>query len=161
MYLIDAVLTETNTVKLKFLDENGKIREFVEEKCKPYFLTAYQLTSEDEETVRYFSGDVQTVEKTDLFTGEKRTLAKVSWPNSKVASKAAERFRLRWESEIDFPKSYVYDRGLNFGALHSGDDLKPILDTPNETTLASEVDFKEMQRSDPLKMLKLLIGRAC
>jgi DNA polymerase elongation subunit (family B) len=151
MYLLDAVLTETNAVKLKFLDENGKIRELVEEKCKPYFLTAYQLTSEDEETVRYFSGDVQTVEKTDLFTGEKRTLAKVSWPNSKVASKAVERFRLRWESEIDFPKSYVYDRGLNFGALYSCDDLKPILDTPNETTLASEVDFKEMQRSDPLK----------
>ena len=155
MYLLDAVLTETNAVKLKFLDENGKIREFVEEKCKPYFLTAYQLTSEDEETVRYFSGDVQTVEKTDLFTGEKRTLAKVSWPNSKVASRAAERFRLRWESEIDFPKSYVYDRGLNFGALHSGDDLKPILDTPNETTLASEVDFKEMRRSDPLKSAQI------
>jgi hypothetical protein len=30
MYLLDAALTETNAVKLKFLDENGKIREFVE-----------------------------------------------------------------------------------------------------------------------------------
>lgn len=63
LYLLDANVTETNAVKLRFLDENGNVREVVDDKYKPYFLTTYPLTHEDEEIVRYFSGDVQPVEK--------------------------------------------------------------------------------------------------
>lgn len=70
-YLLDATVTETNAVKLKFIDENGNIREFVDDKYKPYFLTTYPLTNEDEGIVHYFSGAVQPVERIDLFTGKK------------------------------------------------------------------------------------------
>jgi DNA polymerase elongation subunit (family B) len=154
-YLLDATVTETNAVKLKFIDENGNIREFVDDKYKPYFLTTHPLANEDEDIVHYFSGAVQHVERIDLFTGERRALTKVSWPNAKVASKAAEKFRLCWESEIDFPKSYVYDHGLNFGALHSGTDFRPIPNLPDETVEGFDKNFREVQQTDPQKHTRI------
>ncbi len=150
-YLVDATITETNAIKLKFLDASGRIKEFVDEKFKPYFLVPYPLTSEDKRIVDYFSGNVQAVEKIDLFTGEKKTLGKVFWPNTKIALKAAERLHQRWESEIDFAKSYVYDNGFIFGALHASDTLKPILDLPTALMEKFDKTFKERRASDPLK----------
>lgn len=155
LYLLDANVTETNAVKLRFLDENGDVREVVDDKYKPYFLTTYPLTHEDEEIVRYFSGDVQPVEKSDLFTGEKRTCGRVTWPSMGVASRAAEKFRLCWENEIEFAKSYVYDHGLNFGALHSENSLKPIRNTPTELIGGFEKGFKEVQEKDPQKHARI------
>ena len=151
LYLIDALVTETNSIKLKFSDINGKIREIVDEKYKPYFLTSYPMTDEDRAIVSYFSGNIQLVEKTGLFTGEKRTLAKISWPNINIASKAVKQFHHPWESEIDFPKSYVYDNGLVFGAMHSESDLKPILRATEAMREKIAKTFKEIQTKDPLK----------
>jgi hypothetical protein len=125
LYLLDASLTETNAVRLKCSDTEGRLLEVVDDKQKPYFLAPYPLTEKDKETIDYFSGQVQLIEKTDLFTAEKRTLAKVFWPNPKVAIRAAEKFGQCWESEIEFPRSYIYDRGMVFGAIHSDDNLMP------------------------------------
>jgi DNA polymerase elongation subunit (family B) len=154
LYLFDADLTETNAVRLRFLDENGNIREFKDDKCRPYFVIAYPLSKEDEEVVRYFSGTVERLDKLELFTCERRPFAKVSWPNVKVATKAAERLPLCWESEVDFPRSYVYDHGLNFGALHAN-DLKPVSDLPAEMAEKAEGDFTEIRESDPQKHAQL------
>jgi len=151
LYLLDATVTETNAIKLKFLNVDGKLEEIIDDKYKPYFLTAYPPTKEEAEIIKYFSGDIETIEKTDLFTGERRTLAKVSWPNPKIASKAARRFRRVWEGEIDFPKSYVYDKGLIFGALCSEDSLKPILEMPADVKKRFEENFKELEIKDSLK----------
>lgn len=151
LYLVDATVTETNSIKLKFSDSNGKIREIIDEKYKPYFLTVYPSTDEDKQIVAYFSGDVQNVEKIDLFTGEKRSLGKVSWPSVSIASKAARRFHKSWESEIDFHKSYAYDKGLIFGALHFENSLKPVLDAPEAMKEKIEKTFKEVQTKDSLK----------
>lgn len=151
LYLIDATVTENNAIKLKFLDGNGKFKEIIDDKYKPYFLTPYPLTNKDEEIIKYFSGEIEPLEKTDLFTGEKRTLAKVSWPNPKIASKAAGRFRQLWESEIEFPKSYVYDKGLIFGALHSENNLRPIIEASAEVKKKFEENFNEFEPIDPLK----------
>ncbi|MGD0027531.1 MAG: DNA polymerase domain-containing protein [Candidatus Bathyarchaeia archaeon] len=153
-YLLDANVTETNAVRLKLLDKNGNIREYIDDKYKPYFFTAYPLTREAEEVVDYFSGNVEPAEKLDLFTGEKRTLAKVSWPNAKVAAKAAEKIGPCWETEIDLPKSYVYDHGLNFGALYS-EDLVPVSNTPSDTAEEAEKGFLDVQESDPQKHAQL------
>jgi len=155
LYLLEATVTETNAIKLKFLNNNGKIEEIIDEKYKPYFLTLYPLTNEEEKIVNYFSGDAQNVEKTDLFTGEKRSLVKVSWPNPKIASKAGTRFRQIWESEIDFQKSYIYDKGLIFGALHSENSLRPILEVPEEAKDKFEENFKEFEAKDPLKYAQI------
>jgi len=151
LYLLDVALTETNKVKLRFLDTNGEIREFVGDDYKPYFLVASPLTGEEKGVIKYFSGETETVEKADLFTGESRVLEKVSWPNPKIALKAAGSFRQPWESEVDFLKSYVYDKGLVFGALHSETNLQPIFDAPMEVKGKFEERFKEVKAKDALK----------
>jgi DNA polymerase elongation subunit (family B) len=156
LYLLDATLTETNAIKLKFLDIDGKIEEIVDDKYKPYFLGLHPLTQEENEAVEYFSGKVEATEKIDLFSGEKKTLAKVFWPNPKIALRAAKRFRQVWECEVDFPKSYVYDKGLIFGALHSESDLKPIMQKPLEATEQVEQSFREFETEDPLKHAQIL-----
>jgi len=151
LYLLDVALTETNKVKLKFLDAQGEIQEFVDDNYKAYFLAASPLAEEEKGIIKYFSGDAETVEKADLFTGESRVLEKVSWPNPKIALKAVGSFRQHWESEVDFLKSYVYDKGLIFGALHSGNNLQPIFDTSTEAKGKFEERFKEVKAKDALK----------
>jgi len=156
LYLLDATSTETNRIRLRFLNTaNGKIEEIIDDKYKPYFLTLYPPTNEEQEIIKYFSGDIEHVEKTDLFTCEKRTLAKVSWPNPKIALKAARRFGKVWESEIDFQKSYIYDKDLIFGALHHGDDLKPIPAASAEAKAKFEENFKELEIKDPQKYAQI------
>lgn len=151
LYLLDAALTETNKVKLKFLDTSGEIREFIDDNYKPYFLAASPLAEEEKGIIKYFSGETETVEKADLFTGESRVLEKVSWPNPKIALKAAGSFRQPWESEVDFLKSYVYDKGLIFGALHSENNLQPIFDASTEAKEKFEERFKEVKAKEALK----------
>jgi len=154
-YLLDAKLTETNTVKLKFLSADGKIQEIIDDKYKPYFLTAHPLTKEGNGFINYYSGESETVEKTDLFTGERKTLAKISWPNPTIASRAAKNFSPIWESEIDPAKSYVYDKGLIFGALHSNIDFKPNLELSEEAKQRFEKTFREVQLKDPMKYAQI------
>jgi len=156
LYLLDAALTETNKVKLKFLDTNGEIREFIDNHYKPYFLAASPLTEEEKGAIKYFSGEAETVEKADLFTGESRVLEKVSWPNPKIALKATGSFRQPWESEVYFLKSYVYDKGLIFGALHSENNLQPIFDAPTAVKEKFEERFKEVKAKDALKYAQIL-----
>lgn len=155
LYLLDATVTEANAVKLKFLDAEGKIKEFIDDQYRPYFLALYPLKNEELDMIKYFSGNVQAAEKTELFTGERRSLAKVSWSNPKIASRAAREFHQVWESEIDFPKSYVYDNGLIFGALHSENDLKPILEVSADAKQKFEKVFKEVEVKDPLKYAQI------
>jgi DNA polymerase elongation subunit (family B) len=155
LYLLDATVTETNAVKLKFLNTEGKIEEFIDDRYKPYFFISYPPKNEEWAMIKYFSGNIQTVEKTELFTGERRTLAKVSWPNPKIASNAERRFHQLWESEIDFPKSYIYDNGLIFGALHSENDFKPILEVSADAKQKFEETFKEVEVKDPLKYAQI------
>ena len=149
--LLDAKVTETNAIKLEFVDSNGESRETVDVGYKPYVLVEWPLKDEDKEIVKYFSGEIQPVEKIDLFSNTKRIYGKVYWPNARIAAKAAEKLPQHWESEVEFEKSYVYDRGLVFGALHSAQDLKPSLEVPLEVTYKFESLFKEIQASDPLK----------
>ncbi len=148
--LLDIIVTETNAIKLKFLNANGEIKEIIDDQYKPYFLTTYPLTTQEDETTKLFSGKVTTVQKTDLFAGQIRVLTKISWPNVKIATRAAKNFRQVWENEIEFRKSYAYDRGLVFGAMHSENTLKPVSGVPMLMEEKFKV-FDEIQGSDPLK----------
>lgn len=155
LYLLGVDVTETNMIRLRFLDSNGNAQELIDDKYKPYFLIAHPPAKNDEEVLRYFSGSLELVDKFDLFTGQKRTMTKVSWPNVKVALKAAGKLHSCWESEIDFSKSYVYDQGLNFGALHFEHDLKivPSLSANVSQKLKS---FAAIQEADPQKYSRLI-----
>jgi DNA polymerase I len=156
LYLVDAKITETNAIKLEFLDSNGEFQETVDAEYKPYFLVEWPLKEEDKEIIRYFSGEIQPVEKTDLFADTKRMYGKVYWPNPRIAEKASKRLQRHWESEVEFEKSYVYDRGLVFGASHSKQDLKPLLEVPFEVKNRFESLFKEIQVRDPLKYSQIM-----
>jgi DNA polymerase elongation subunit (family B) len=151
LYLLDASVTETNAVRLRFLNAEGMCVETVDDKYKPYCFTAYPVSAEDAETIKYFSGELELVEKTNLFTNEKRALARVYWPNPNIAVKAAERLHCCWEKEIEFQRSYVYDKGLVFGARHSQDGLKLDLDIPAETRDRFERIFGKTKSQDALK----------
>jgi len=155
LYLVDARLTETNAVKLRFLSTNGEIREFVDDKFKPYFLVAHPLTEEEKGVVKYFSGEAEVVKKVDLFRGATRDLQRISWPNPRIALRAAKKFRQVWESEIDFLKSYVYDKGMIFGPFHSEDSLRPILDVGIEAKEKLEENFKEVKDKETLKYAQI------
>lgn len=154
-YLIDATVTETNRVSLRFLNGKNEIEDIVDDAYRPYFSLVHPLTEQEENHVRYFSGQTETVVKTNLFTNEKRVFAKVRWPNPKIAVMAAERFSRCWESEIDFARSYVYDRGLAFGAPHSDRDLDPITDMPDGAKERFDKAFMEMQSTDALKYAQI------
>ena len=155
LYLLDATVTETNAVKLKFLDEKGKLREVVDNKYKPYFFIPYPPKKEDLEVIRYLSGNLQLVEKIELFTGVKKVFGKVFWLNPKIALKAAKKLQQVWESEIEFSKSYIYDTGLVFGALHSKTSLKPVLKVSLEKKEKLEKTFKEIKLKDPHKYFQI------
>jgi DNA polymerase elongation subunit (family B) len=151
LYLLDTTVTETNAVKLKFLNAKGELVEIVDNKYRPYSFVAYPIAEKDKETINYFSGETQLAEKTELFTNEKKTFGKIYWPNPKIASKAAERLGQCWEKEIEFSRSYVYDKGLVFGAPHSEEGLKLVLDVPVEAKERFERIFKDTLLNDPLK----------
>jgi len=155
LYLVDAILTETNAIKLKFLDVDGQIQEIIDDNYKPYFLIPYPPKNEELQVIKYFSGNIQTVEKTDLFTNERKLFAKVYLPNPKIVSKVMTRFANLWESEVDFPKSYVYDKGLIFGALHSENNFQPILDMSEEAKGKFQKTFKDVEAKDPLKYAQI------
>lgn len=151
LYLLDASVTETNAVKLRFLDAEGKCVEIVDNGYKPYCLAQHPVLAEDAETIKYFSGELELVEKTDLFTNERRTLAKIYWSNPRIAVKAAEKLKRCWENEIEFRRSYVYDKGLVFGAQHYQEGLKLALDMPAEARDRFERIFEKTKSQDALK----------
>jgi DNA polymerase elongation subunit (family B) len=151
LYLVNATATETNAIKLQFINAKGEIQEFIDDTFKPYFIATHSLTEGEKATVTHYSGSLETIEKIELFTGETGIFQKITWPNPKTAQKAAEKFRRPYENEIDFAKSYIYDKGLVFGALHSETDLKPILQASAEAREKFEKIFQEVETKDPLK----------
>lgn len=148
-------MTETNGVNLKFADDQGNLKELVDDQYKPYFLAPHPLSNADRQVVDYFSGETELVEKTDLFTNEKKTLTKILWPNRAVMLRASERFGATWEAEIDAIQSYIYDKGLNFGAIHTEQNGKIIPDKPSEMTGKFKETFCEVQESDSLKYAEI------
>ncbi len=157
MYLIDAKV-EDNTVKLTFYSSSkNKLVEFRDDTYQPYLVISYPLSEQDEETVHSFQGEVEVVEKRDLFTDEVKEFAKVKFSSPFLVQKATKRFEKFWENEIEFAHSYVYDHDLIFGALHvqKGNSFKPVLSFPEKLRDRFETAFDSVKSSDPLKYNQL------
>jgi len=152
-YLIDAS-NESSTVKLRFYDPStGSMKEITDNSYKPYFLLPYPLSKRDEEAVRSLYGEVEVIKKINLYTNQPQEAAKVKVYKPEFLSKAMRRFETVWESEIEFPHSYAYDRGLIFGAPHlvQNNNFTPILDfQENLRTRFTEV-FRNAKAVDQLK----------
>jgi DNA polymerase elongation subunit (family B) len=157
LYLVDA-RAEGNVVNLKFYDSSkNELIEFRDETYKPYLLIPYPLSKQDEETVRSFQGEIERVKKGDLFTTKMKELARVKFLNSSLVQKAAKRFKICWENEIDFAHSYAYDHGLIFGALHvqRENNFIPVLGFPEKLLVKFESVFASVRSSDSLKYNQL------
>jgi len=157
VYLIDAKV-EDNSVKLTFYSSSkNKLVEFRDDTYQPYLVISYPLSEQDEETVHSFQGEVEVVEKRDLFTDEVKEFAKVKFLSPFLVQKATKRFEKFWENEIEFAHSYVYDHDLIFGALHvqKGNSFKPVLSFPEKLRNRFETAFDSVKSSDPLKYNQL------
>jgi len=118
LFLWDTSTRATNPeIKLRFFDSTeGKIKEISVINYKPYFLAPYPLTKKEVDAVKSVQGEIQTLRKRNLFTDKILTLAKISVWNPSFLKRLEKDFRKVWENEIEFSRSYIYDRGLVFGA---------------------------------------------
>jgi len=155
-YLLDVQVTETNAIKLKFVNDDGQVKEVVDTDYKPYFIAPYPLTEQQKKIIENFSGKTEITEKVDLWSNEKLALTKIFWPSTAIASKSAKGFSNCWESEIDVARSYVYDKGLVFGARLSDDCSKVISDVPLEAKERFDKTFNNINERDPLKYAQIL-----
>jgi DNA polymerase elongation subunit (family B) len=157
LYLIHAK-AEGNVVKLAFYDSlKNEMLEFKDDTYRPYLLILYPLSKKDEETVRAFQGEIEVVKKRDLFTEEEKEFAKVKFLSSFLVRKASRRFGRLWENEIEFARSYVYDHGLVFGALHvqKENNFAPVFGFPQDLRGRFEETFGLVRKADPLKYSQL------
>jgi len=152
-YLIDAKTT-AGTVTLRFCDASGReLKEVGDSAYEPYFLIPYPLNEKDMYTVDRIVGKISQIQKRDLFTDEVKTLTKVSIKNPENIEKFSKMFENAWESEIDFTRGYIYDRGLVFGSQYSFEEnqLNAFSDIQEETKQKFENIFGETKNTDPKK----------
>lgn len=152
-YLIDAK-TANGTVTLRFCDASGKeVKEVKDSQYEPYFLAPYPLSEKDAYTIDRIVGKVSKIQKSDLFTGEVKTLTKVSVKNPENIEKFSKMFENTWESEIDFARGYIYDHGLVFGAQYSFKESQftAFLNIQKEMKQEFENIFGETKKTDQKK----------
>lgn len=113
----------------------------------------YPLSQTDEEEIKNLHGDVEVVRKSDLFTEELKELAKVTVYSPDALRKTSRKFRVAWETEVEYAKSYVYDHNLVFGASYtmSGDHFNFVNDISQELQKKFTRTFADVEAADPPK----------
>ncbi len=152
-YLIDGT-SEKGTIKLSLYNPVSKetLRR-QDDTYKSYFLLRSPLTSQDESILQSMSVKARTVEKTDLFSNEKRMMTRAEADDPAQLASALKLFEEKWEDRIPYLLSYVYDRGLVFGAPHSleGGELKPAWKVSGLLEERFNEKFSDIKTSDPQK----------
>ncbi|UCB59606.1 MAG: hypothetical protein JSW72_05565 [Candidatus Bathyarchaeota archaeon] len=116
LYLWNVSNPRSNVILLEFYDSSSmQIKEFTVNECKPYFITNYPLSKSEQEAVADVQCEVDLIEKRNLFTDETKQLAKVEAWTPMFLKKLSSHFRDVWEGEIEYCRSYIYDKGLVFG----------------------------------------------
>ncbi len=157
LYLIDAQ-TDGDAVKLRVYDgPSERMRDIRDDQYKPYFLTQYPLSKEDQYAVERIVGQVSTLQKKDLFTEETKTFTKIEIKNPANLDKSSKMFEKTWESQIEFSRDYIYDHGLVFGSQHrlQQNRLVPVSNIPEEQRRRFGDTFADVQKSDPGKYTML------
>jgi len=156
-YLLDAK-TEGRIVTLRFYHaKKHEITEIKDLDYKSYFFLPHPLSKSDEEGIRSLHGEVEVLERRDLFTDELKELAKVTVYTPDTLRRASKTFETVWETEIDHTRSYVYDHDLVFGAAHTIVESQPVLVTniPQELEEKFENAFAEIETTDPQKHVQI------
>jgi DNA polymerase elongation subunit (family B) len=132
-WLVGAIF-KPGQVTLRLVDSSDlELIEWVDREFQPYYLTNQE------------QGEV--VEKVHLFTREEVKLQKVNLRGKPARDTAG------WELDIDPAMSYVYDKQLRFGTLHSfnGDTWIPNTQPNVKLDRRFEELFGRVQGRDPLK----------
>ena len=157
LYLLDGFADGRSITLLLYDAESKSIIKFRDDDYKPYFLTRLTLSSREEEAIKRFNCEVSTVKKKDLFTGNERELAKIELEDPSLLSTVPKYFREKWECNVPYLLSYIYDRGLVFGIPYklSGSSLKPQYEISEDLRSSFLERFSEIQRKDPDKFIML------
>ena len=151
--MIDA-RPEKSVIHLVLYDSSTeKLRNIRDEMYKPYFFTGYPLSEEDEKVVQSLNARISVAEKTDLFTGEPRKLTRLEFDDPQFLLAAAKRLKQRWEDRVPYVLSYVYDRGLVFGAPYSLEEgnPKPVYTLGEDLRRRFQQKFSHIKEADPEK----------
>ena len=156
-YLIDAsILEKENAIKLSFFNPSKNLwEEIVDYNYRPYFFIPYPIPKDDLEVMKDLKFDMQVLEKVDLFSGEPVKLAKIELRDFSGFLQISRKFSQTWESEVSIVSSYMYDKGLVFGAQYKIKDEKivPVADVSKEDLEAFRRTFLEIRKADPKNML--------
>jgi len=153
LYLLDG-FTNKNAVTLLLYDTDcEELLKVRDENYKPYFLVKHPVSSREEAIIRSFNGETSTVEKKDLFSGEKRRLTRVELDDPSLLTVASRQLKDRWEVHIPYLLSYVYDHNLVFGIPYTLSDgnLKPQCETNQQLRRIFLEKFAAMKKKDPEK----------
>jgi DNA polymerase elongation subunit (family B) len=141
-------------IRLEFYDSSSQeIRRFNITDYEPYFLAPYPMSKDGEEAMSSFQGEMELVQKRNLFTEETMRLAKVKAWTPALLKKIHRHFDVVWESEVEYGRSFIYDKRLVFGAPYEqrGDSFAMVNDVPNDLKQPFEAVFEQERKSSPLK----------
>jgi DNA polymerase I len=120
---------------------------------KPYFFIPYPLSPQNHKIIEELNLKTKIVEKNDLFSGQLTKITKIQLESFSNYNLTSEKFDKSWEAEVPFILSYVYDKGLTFGAKHQlkANHLNPIYTIPTEVKQNFEEKYREIKATDPTK----------
>ena len=155
LFLWNVGFTDTSSeVTLEFYDSSrGELEKFCVSNYQPYFLAAYPLSKDEEEAVACVQGEVELVQRQNLFTEETVRLTKVKAWTPAFLKRLARQFGNAWESEIEYGRSYVYDNGMVFGAsyVQQGENFVLAKDVSQELKSKLETAFAHERVTAPPK----------
>jgi DNA polymerase I len=103
--------------------------------------------------VRGLDAKIIPTKKKDLFTRETRNLALVELDDPSLLSVVSRQFKDKWEYQVPYVLSYIYDHKLIFGAPYrlEGGKAKPAIKVNETLRLRFQERFSGMKDTDPLK----------
>ena len=152
-YLIDAESVQDGVKLIFFNPSTRDWEEVLDRGYRPYFFVPHPINQKDLEAVEELGAKTRVEEKIDLFTGQTGEVTRVEVEDYAGLKSASKRFGKTWEEEVPLTLSYVYDRGLIFGAQHliEGEKIRPILDPPTGVKRKFEDVFSEVKKVDLAK----------
>jgi DNA polymerase elongation subunit (family B) len=155
LFLWNVGFTDTSReITLEFYDSSrGELEKFSVSNYQPYFLAAYPLSKDEEEAVASVQGEVELVQRQNLFTEETTQLIKVKAWTPAFLKRLARQFGNVWETEIEYGRSYIYDSDMVFGAsyVQQGDNFVLAKDVSQELKRKFETAFAHERVAAPPK----------
>jgi len=85
---------------------------------RPYFFSSHPITKEDSTVIRELGVKTRVENKTDLFTGQNVKLTRIALEDFSDHLQISRKFSKSWQNEVSTVSSYIYDKGLAFGAQY-------------------------------------------